>query len=83
MIFDWDRTLCTTKSGAMPVVGKHSLEPELATLLGAEDGPPVCVATRNSHGAEISLFLAAELGASSRAVRTAPCRPLPLCFVCI
>ena len=68
IVFDWDRTLCTTKAGAAPLVGKHSLQPELATLLeqacagdsAVTGAPPCCVATRNSHGAQIEAFLAAK-----------------------
>ena len=33
IVFDWDQTLCSTKSGAAPVVGRHTLQPELQTLL--------------------------------------------------
>ena len=31
--FDFDQTLCSTKSGAAPVVGRHAIQPELQTLL--------------------------------------------------
>jgi hypothetical protein len=35
VVFDWDRTLCSSKAGARPVEGKHRLQPELASLLTA------------------------------------------------
>ena len=71
LVFDWDQTLCSTKSGAAPVIGRHKLQPELQTLLpssssSAADGADVvplpsplrcCVATRNSHGPDIEAFL--------------------------
>ena len=33
IVFDFDQTLCSTKSGAAPVVGRHVLQPELQSLL--------------------------------------------------
>ena len=33
IVFDFDQTLCSTKSGAAPVVGRHLLQPELQSLL--------------------------------------------------
>ena len=69
LVFDWDQTLCTTKSGNAPVVGRHKLQPDLATLLPAVDGkaegsvvegsPRCCVATRNANGDAIEAFLLA------------------------
>ena len=31
--FDFDRTVCSTKSGAMPIVGKHTVDMELVALM--------------------------------------------------
>lgn len=74
IVFDFDQTLCSTKSGAAPVVGRHVLQPELQSLLprqqaesdsshevtGGGERPKCCVATRNSHGRAIEDFLIAS-----------------------
>ena len=74
IVFDFDQTLCSTKSGAAPVVGRHVLQPELQSLLprqqaesdssnevtGGRARPKCCVATRNSHGRAIEDFLIAS-----------------------
>ncbi len=75
-MFDFDQTLCSTKSGAAPVVGRHLLQAELQHLLprqqtldtndleldttGEEPRLRCCVATRNSHGEDIEHFLIAH-----------------------
>jgi hypothetical protein len=33
IFLDWDRTLCTTRTGGSPLVGKHALDPDLHGLL--------------------------------------------------
>lgn len=40
IVFDFDQTLCSTKSGAAPVVGRHTLQAELQTLLPQQQGLP-------------------------------------------
>jgi len=66
--FDFDRTLCTTKSGGSPLQGRHSLDTELAAVAAAL---PTYVVTRNSHAAEIATFLA------QRGVRIAGVKVVP------
>ena len=57
---DFDRTLCTTKSGASPLSKRvtHTIDAELAAA--AALARRAYVVTRNSHGAEITAFLAAQ-----------------------
>jgi hypothetical protein len=43
---DFDRTLCTTKGGGSPLVGNHSLDPGLASVLSVYADRAVVV-TRN------------------------------------
>eukprot|EP00928_Gymnodinium_smaydae_P056136 TRINITY_DN39563_c0_g1_i1.p1 TRINITY_DN39563_c0_g1~~TRINITY_DN39563_c0_g1_i1.p1 ORF type:complete len:656 (+),score=61.41 TRINITY_DN39563_c0_g1_i1:87-2054(+) len=56
---DFDRTLATTRSGGMPIVGKDSIDMELHNLLW-EWRDACCIVTRNSHVKEIETFLAAQ-----------------------
>ena len=60
VFLDWDRTFCTTKSGAAPVRGRHAADEALLAL--ARSHPRVVVVTRNSHVAEIEHFLASPPG---------------------
>lgn len=56
VFLDFDRTLCSTKSGGSPYAGgPHTLDPE---LLSATALYPTHVVTRNSHEGEIRAFLA-------------------------
>ena len=55
LFVDFDRTLCTTKSGGSPLQGSHSLDAELVALAAQL---PTHVVTRNSHADEIRAFLA-------------------------
>eukprot|EP00964_Phaeocystis_antarctica_P051973 scaffold30379_cov40-Phaeocystis_antarctica.AAC.1 len=57
LFLDFDRTLCTTKSGGSPLQGRHALDSELAALAAQLE---TYVVTRNSHEADIKTFLAAR-----------------------
>ena len=57
---DWDRTCCSTKNGASPLQGNHTLDEALLELLAAS--PPAEVVTRNSHVGDIRRFLADRYG---------------------
>ena len=57
LFVDFDRTLCTTKSGGSPLQGRHALDSELAALAAQLE---TYVVTRNSHEADIKSFLAAR-----------------------
>ena len=59
LAFDFDRTLSTSKAGAKPLIGKHSVDEELVALLWEFRGR-ARVVTRNSHKKEISEFLEAN-----------------------
>ena len=60
VFIDFDRTLCTTKSGASPARGSHRLDPELWNVAtGLRD---VRVVTRNSHVDDIGAFMARHRG---------------------
>lgn len=56
---DFDRTLATTKSGGVPIFGKHSVDMELLSLMWQHQGA-CAIVTRNSHVEEIAAFLAAH-----------------------
>eukprot|EP00929_Paragymnodinium_shiwhaense_P115874 TRINITY_DN85028_c0_g1_i1.p1 TRINITY_DN85028_c0_g1~~TRINITY_DN85028_c0_g1_i1.p1 ORF type:complete len:656 (+),score=152.50 TRINITY_DN85028_c0_g1_i1:64-2031(+) len=56
---DFDRTVATTKSGALPVFGKHGIDNDLLSLLTLHREACIIV-TRNSHTKEISEFLTAH-----------------------
>ena len=49
LFMDFDRTLCTTKTGSSPLNGRHALDPELMGL--ACSHPNVHVVTRNCNTA--------------------------------
>jgi len=60
LLFDFDRTLASTKSGANPLQSnKHKIPPHLHDALGllAKTHNDVHVVTRNSHKYEIEVFL--------------------------
>lgn len=57
VFLDFDRTLCTTKSGGSPLQGVHALDGELAAQAAAR---PTYVVTRNRHVDEIRTFLGAK-----------------------
>ena len=60
VFIDFDRTLCTTKSGASPARGSHRLDAELWNVVtGLQD---VRVVTRNSHVDDIRAFMARHRG---------------------
>eukprot|EP00854_Cymbomonas_tetramitiformis_P012148 gene12148-14354_t len=56
IFLDFDRTLASTKNGGSPLQGRHSLDPELETLLRSH--PNVHIVTRNPHEQDIREFLA-------------------------
>ena len=61
-----------TKAGRSPLLGHHSLDPELAALCGAY---PTHVVTRNPHKDEIEAFLRSR-GVRVQAVHVVPKRAL-------
>jgi hypothetical protein len=68
---DFDRTLCTTRSGGAPIVGKHALDDELGAILWRY--PALCeVVTRNGNTEAIRAFLAANGAPSEIPIRTVP-----------
>ena len=57
VFLDWDRTFCTTKAGADPTKGDHSLDAALLEFAQARPSN-VVVVTRSSAKAGIETFLA-------------------------
>jgi hypothetical protein len=57
IFLDFDRTFCSTKSGADPLVGSHTLDPELLSLACCTVLFQVHVLTRNSHADSIAQML--------------------------
>ena len=57
LFYDFDRSLCSTKSGGSPLNGSHSVDADLADLASQLT---MYVITRNSHKDEIISFLAAQ-----------------------
>eukprot|EP01052_Picozoa_sp_SAG31_P017813 SAG31_NODE_1235_length_9198_cov_5.065282_3_plen_405_part_00 len=55
IFLDFDRTLASTKGGANPALGVHSVDAGLLSLLA--DRPNIHIVTRNRHGREITAFL--------------------------
>lgn len=55
IFLDFDRTLCTTKAGASPLSGNHSLDSDLVALCGMHQR--VYIVTRNSRSEDIAFFL--------------------------
>merc|ERR1712129_19378 len=56
IFLDFDRTLATTKAGASPLQGSHSVDPDLASVCASHDH--VQVVTRSSRKEDIETFLA-------------------------
>jgi len=56
---DFDRTLASTRTGGMPIFGKHAVDTELLSLLSL-NAKTCSIITRNSHVAEIKSFLHAH-----------------------
>eukprot|EP00931_Biecheleriopsis_adriatica_P108516 TRINITY_DN82840_c0_g1_i1.p1 TRINITY_DN82840_c0_g1~~TRINITY_DN82840_c0_g1_i1.p1 ORF type:complete len:694 (+),score=148.12 TRINITY_DN82840_c0_g1_i1:34-2115(+) len=55
VFLDFDRTLCTTKAGASPLQGNHSLDSDLVAVCSCH--ARVLVVTRSSRSEDIALFL--------------------------
>jgi hypothetical protein len=60
LFLDFDRTICSTKTGGSPLQGKHSVdEGLLSCILNAAPGS--ChIVTRNQHTEDIRKFLASK-----------------------
>mmetsp|Transcript_3686 Transcript_3686/g.13616 ORF Transcript_3686/g.13616 Transcript_3686/m.13616 type:complete len:666 (-) Transcript_3686:106-2103(-) len=56
VFLDFDRTLATTKRGGSPLIGNHSVDPDLATVCGSHGC--VQIVTRSSRKEDILQFLA-------------------------
>ena len=54
---DFDRTLASTKGGANPMQGSHSVDSDLAAMAATHAGENVHVVTRNSNKDAIEQFL--------------------------
>ena len=54
IFMDFDGTLCSTKAGARPVVGRDTLDPDLLAVLRRF---PSTIVTRNSNLEDIQMFL--------------------------
>ena len=59
LLLDFDRTLASTRSGADPRKGEHTVDAELLSVASAA-GVRVHVITRNPHAESIDAFLAAR-----------------------
>eukprot|EP00928_Gymnodinium_smaydae_P045933 TRINITY_DN30578_c0_g1_i1.p1 TRINITY_DN30578_c0_g1~~TRINITY_DN30578_c0_g1_i1.p1 ORF type:complete len:725 (+),score=86.55 TRINITY_DN30578_c0_g1_i1:47-2221(+) len=55
VFLDFDRTLCTTKAGASPLQGNHSLDVDLVSVCSSHER--VSIVTRSSRRADIAEFL--------------------------
>ena len=55
---DWDRTVCTTRSGASPLKGKHAVDPDLLSMIWSRPKGSVHIVTRNSYREDIKTFMA-------------------------
>eukprot|EP00873_Tetraselmis_striata_P029932 jgi/Tetstr1/450196/TSEL_037235.t2 len=53
---DFDRTLCTTRGGGSPLIGNHSLDPGLTSVLSCAP-ETATVVTRNSYREDIKKFM--------------------------
>ena len=60
VFFDFDRTLCTTKTGNSPLNGRHTVDPELWGIASSHRN--VRVVTRNSFVEDIVTFLESQQG---------------------
>ena len=56
LFLDFDRTLCSTRGGANPLVGSHTVDTELQAAASAMSDA-THVLTRNRHTREIAAFL--------------------------
>merc|ERR1712039_15783 len=56
IFLDFDQTLCSTKNGGAPRIGKHTLDPDLQEVLTRFQHSTEIV-TRNSCRADIEKFL--------------------------
>ena len=65
VFLDWDRTFCSTKSGADPTRGNHDLDASLLAL-AQRDPARVVVVTRSSARAGILAFLSKHHAANVR-----------------
>ena len=68
VFLDFDRTLCSTKAGRSPLLGRHTLDADLASLAAVH---PTTIVTRNPHREAIEAFLA-ERGVPICGVRVVP-----------
>ena len=71
LYLDFDLTLCTTKGGANPLRGTHTVDAELHAAAVAMGDGATYVLTRNRHAAEIVTFLE-ERGLPLAGVHTTP-----------
>ena len=69
LFLDFDRTLCTTRGGANPLVGNHTVDAELHAAAVAMNSAHVI--TRNRHAVEIRTFLE-ERGVPIATVESTP-----------
>ena len=58
VFLDFDRTLCTTKSGANPTRGRHAADPDLLAV--AASRRETHVVTRNSHVDDVAAWMRAN-----------------------
>ena len=71
LFLDFDRTLCSTRGGANPLLGSHTIDAELHAAAAAMGDARTHVLTRNRHAREIATFLG-ERGVPVAAVHTTP-----------
>ena len=57
VFLDFDRTLCTTRGGGSPLVGSHTVDPDLMSLVCNRPVGSVHIVTRNSYREDIKEFL--------------------------
>ena len=67
VFLDFDRTVCSTKAGADPRIGQHSVDEALVAVAAAH--PEVYIVTRSSHADSIAAFLH-ERGMPVKGVRS-------------
>ena len=82
VFIDFDRTLCTTKSGSSPARGSHRLDAELwnvvtggrlcRTKTDQSETRDVRVVTRNSHVDDIRAFMARHVAGGDSVVGSTP-----------
>ena len=71
LFLDFDLTLCTTRGGANPLIGDHTVDADLQAAADAMGGAATHVLTRNRHTAQIATFLE-ERGVRIAGVHTTP-----------